>query len=158
MVHCYYSSLFILISAFLIISLPALGFIGRALYRPSFELLITIIFLLGEVLFWFSAPSSPGFLSFFIFILLIPFPRSLIFAGAPVYGVGGFFSLDSPLEPRRVRVTFSFILPVAIEAPKDPNDACETRLGSTFVGSALAAKLNLLVPPWLPLLPTLGLI
>ena len=83
-------------------------------------------FLSGLDLF---SPGSPfSGLSFFTFILLIPFPRSLIFTGAlPVSGAllygADYFSADSPLEATRTRFILSFIL----LPPAEPNDASDYR-------------------------------
>ena len=102
------SALLILMSAFFIVNFY---FIGADPFRSAFlEFSVRIFrFLSGLDLF---SPVSPSGLSFFTFILLIPFPRSLIFtfSGAPeVYGVD-YFSADSPLEPRRTRFILNFIL------------------------------------------------
>ena len=121
----HYSTFFILISAFLIVNLVFIGAVPGISY---FELSVRIFLFLSGLLYF--SPSSPfSGLSFFTLILLIPFPRSLIFYGASVVygGIDGCFSFDSPLEAPRTRLMLSFILLLAVE----PNEACDYRFTST---------------------------
>ena len=119
----HYSTFLILISAFLIVNLVFIGAVPGISY---FELSVRIFLFLSGLLYF--SPSSPfSALSFFTLILLIPFPKSLIFYGAPVVYGGGYFSFDSPLEAPRTRLMLSFILPLAVE----PNEACDYRFTST---------------------------
>jgi hypothetical protein len=125
----HYSTFFILISAFLIVNLVFIGAVPIP-FISFFELRVRIFLFLSGLLYF--SPSSPfSGLSFFTLILLIPFPRSLIFYGAPVVceGIGGCFSPDSPLEAPRTRLMLSFILPVPLAV--EPNDACDYRFTST---------------------------
>lgn len=114
-------------------------FTGAAFSRDIFELLNARTFRLPLALVFIGNFYSPGYLSFFTLILLIPFPKSFIFYGASVPyfggGVGGFFSSDSPLETNLVRLILNFIL-----IPFDPNEACDALVASAYVGKLLAAN------------------
>lgn len=112
-------------------------FTGAAFSRDIFELLNARTFYLP--LLFMGNFYSPGYLSFFTLILLIPFPRIFIFYGAAVPyfggGVGGFFSADSPLETNLVLLILNFIL-----IPLDPNEAWDALVASACVGKLLAAN------------------